>query len=283
MKHVNVSGKVVIGMFILLLQLKVSAQGDGGLQPQSIKPYPVAIGYGKTSNLIFPYGIKSVDRGSPDILVQKAKGVDNILQLKAGRRDFSETNLTVVTLDGGFYSFLVDYAPDPSALNLSFERGNTANVLLKDQPLNAAKFQVASATIKGKRHFLHVRTHSQKMELSLQSIYLKDGLMYFDLKLRNKSLISYTPENIRFFLRDRKRAKRTAVQETEIMPLYHDPAGVVTGHASKSIILAFRPFTLSSAQELIIQMGESQGGRGLMFRVSHNILLKARLLPSLSD
>lgn len=281
MKHVK--EKVVIGMCLLLLQFNVSAQGDAALQPQSIRPYAVAIGYNKTSNLIFPYSIKSVDRGSPDVLVQKAKGVDNILQVKAGNRDFPETNLTVVTADGRFYSFLVDYTVQPAILNLSFEQTSMGNVLLKDQPVNEAAFQVAATTIKSKRHFLHVHIHSQKMELSLQSIYLKDGLMYLDLKLKNKSLVSYTPENTRFFLRDRKRAKRTAVQETEIIPSYHDPAEVVTGHGSKSIVLAFRPFTLPSTRELIIKVDEQQGGRGLKLRVSHNILLKARLLPSSAD
>ena len=49
----------------------------------SIEPYSLQIGINKTTNLIFPYEIKSVDRGSRDVLVQKAKGIENVLQVKA--------------------------------------------------------------------------------------------------------------------------------------------------------------------------------------------------------
>ena len=70
--------------------------------PKSIAPYRIEIGYVKTSNLIFPSAIKSVDRGSSWVLAQKAPGVENILQIKAAQPNFKETNVTVVTADGHF-------------------------------------------------------------------------------------------------------------------------------------------------------------------------------------
>src|SRR5687768_2136525 len=83
-----------------------------------LKSYPMGITYAKTTNLIFPYAIKSVDRGSPDVLAQMAKGVDNILLVKAGSKNFPETNLTVITTDGKLYSFLVGYTSQPPFLIL---------------------------------------------------------------------------------------------------------------------------------------------------------------------
>lgn len=44
--------------------------------------------------------LKSVDRGSKDVLAQKAKGVESILQVKAAKTNFDETNLTVINADG---------------------------------------------------------------------------------------------------------------------------------------------------------------------------------------
>jgi len=44
-------------------------------QTTIIEPYPLQITTTKTTNLIFPYAIKSLDRGSLNLLVQKAKGV----------------------------------------------------------------------------------------------------------------------------------------------------------------------------------------------------------------
>src|SRR5881275_3044240 len=95
-------------MLCYLLQKDVFAQ----YLPKPITPYRIDIGYNKTSNLIFPYAIKSVDKGSADILAQKASGVENILQIKAGEQNFKETNLTVITANGQFYSFIVNYSDE---------------------------------------------------------------------------------------------------------------------------------------------------------------------------
>src|SRR4051812_7987347 len=78
----------------------------------------LSITYNKTTNLIFPYSVESIDRGSQDILVQQPKGTANIVQLKAGKQNFAQTNLSVITIDGQLYSFTVDYASQPAELNI---------------------------------------------------------------------------------------------------------------------------------------------------------------------
>lgn len=86
-----------VGLMILLL-----ANFDGLAQQAAIgiPSRHLEIAFLKTTNIVFPFAIKSVDRGSKDILAQKAGGIENILQLKAAKEDFPETNLTVVTADG---------------------------------------------------------------------------------------------------------------------------------------------------------------------------------------
>lgn len=56
--------------------------------------------YNKTSNLVFPDAIVSIDRGSQDIMAQKAFGVENILRVKAVAKSFEETDLSVITKEG---------------------------------------------------------------------------------------------------------------------------------------------------------------------------------------
>ena len=68
------------------------------------------ITYNKTTNLIFPYSVQSIDRGSKDILVQQPKGTENVVQVKADKPNFIQTNLSIITIDGQLYSFTVDYA-----------------------------------------------------------------------------------------------------------------------------------------------------------------------------
>jgi conjugative transposon TraN protein len=276
---------MVTGIFLLFFQVKIIAQSANAIPTKSITPYPIAVSYNKTSNLIFPYAIKSVDRGSASVLAQKAKGVDNILQVKAGKQDFHQTNLTVVTTDGQLYSFLVDYTNEPSVLNLSFSKDSGATeptekdkAVLSGTLLNAASFKTITDEVYRQKRFLHIRSREQKMRLSLESIWLANKAMWLALQLQNKSLIDYKPDYVRFFVRDKKRGKRTALQEREITPLYGKSDSAVAGEQLQKVVFAFQPFTIPKTQELVIQVGEQNGGRSLVLSVSHRVLLKTRLL-----
>lgn len=246
---------------------------------KSIEPYKIMVAFNKTSNLIFPYAIKSVDRGSVAILAQKAKAVENILQVKAGQQGFASTNLSVVTADGRFYSFIVNYAAEPSPLNMSFNV-DTIKAQISEATVNEAELETLSNLVKSQQSFLHRRLKEQRMKLLLNGIYLSDTTMWFKLKLENQSLIDYKPENIRFVVRDRKRSKRTAVQENNIQPVYAQPSFVVRGNTEHDFIYGFNPFTIPSNQEFIVQITEASGGRALLLRISPRVFLKARLLKN---
>ncbi|NOT93933.1 DUF4138 domain-containing protein [Ferruginibacter sp.] len=68
----------------------------------------------KTTSLVFPFSVRHVDRGTKDILVQQVKEADNILLVKASAKNFSETNLSVVTEDGSVYTFVINYEEKPA-------------------------------------------------------------------------------------------------------------------------------------------------------------------------
>src|SRR6478752_7349302 len=105
----------VQAMMLLLFALKSFAQsGNYSYIPST----HLAITYNKTTNLIFPFSVQCIDRGSKDILVQQPKGTENIVQVKADKPNFTQTNLSVITIDGKLYSFMVDYASQPSQLNI---------------------------------------------------------------------------------------------------------------------------------------------------------------------
>ena len=93
----------------------------------TFESHALEITYNKTSSVIFPAVIKSVDKGSRDVLAQKAKGVENVLQLKAARENFPETNLTVITADGTLHQFTVNYSRQPKSLSVDLIP-ETANV-----------------------------------------------------------------------------------------------------------------------------------------------------------
>ncbi|MBV4358804.1 conjugative transposon protein TraN [Pinibacter aurantiacus] len=240
----------------------------------------ISVCVNKTTNLIFPYKIISVDRGNNDLLIQKAKGVDNILQLKAAQTGFEQTNLTVITSDGRLYSLMVDYADEPEAINIKFSNDTSAieQKTAITSLYNEDDLQTSSNTIIHQKRFLRVHTRNQKIRLNLGSIYLLDSLMWFTFSITNNSQIAYTPKTLRLLVKDKHQAKRTASQETNITPIFKLIPTTVPGYGSEKIIITCEPFTLSNKQRLVIQLTEQNGGRNMTLFIKPHILLNAHLL-----
>ncbi|HVM86861.1 MAG TPA: conjugative transposon protein TraN [Puia sp.] len=243
-----------------------------------IGSYQFSVTVNKTSNIIFPYAIKSVDRGSADILVQKANGAENILQVKAAREHFSLTTLSVITADGKLYPFLVNYDSMPAVFNLSFVRGlGRPYVMLSDETEDASTISYDADTILAMRSFLYRSVHSMRMELVLKSIYIKDSLLWFHFSISNHSLIPFSASYLHFFIRDRSRAKRTAMQQTELTPMHISNLVTLGGGRHEEFACAFHLFTIGRGKKLVMQVNEESSGRLLELDVKSKTLLKARI------
>ena len=60
--------------------------------------------------------------GSPNLIAGKADGAENVIRVKATVRNFrTETNMSVITEDGSYYSFNVKYADEPLLLNVEMK------------------------------------------------------------------------------------------------------------------------------------------------------------------
>jgi conjugative transposon TraN protein len=272
----RISAMWAIGIFLLVIHNKVKAQYVMQ-SPDAIiiRPFNLPVTFNKTTNLLFPYEIKKIDLGSNALIAQKPKGVDTALEIKAAIKNFEPTNVSVFTADGKLHSFLVHFAPETDSLNFYFGAGSSAVVPII-QPPNAATLKEDAVQAKQQKAFLNVKVHEQRVSLLLEGIWLINNTMWFDLYLKNNTLITYTPDYIRFFIRDRKRGKRTAVQETEIIPLNKLTNDAIAGRQANMFGFAFTPFTMPATQELVVQVGEKNGGRSLVLRVSHRVVLKAR-------
>ena len=247
------------------------------LPPAAIKPYPVWVSYDKTTNIIFPYAVKSVDMGSPALLAQKAIGVDNILQLKAGRKEFPETNLSVVTSDGKFYSFLVRYTDNPENLNISFVRHNPL-IMLKGIPDNQASFDSVASLIRTGKKTLHIFAWNGRTRVSVDGIYLSREMIYMKVSVHNFAPLDYRPSVIRFYLADRKVRKRTARQQKELIPVYQTKITPVGYGKAASYVFAFFPFSIPASQKLMIHLEAENGQGALSLKVSHRAFQKEKIL-----
>lgn len=219
----------------------------------------------KTTSLIFPFPIKHVDRGTQAVLAQQVKDAPTVLLVKAGTRNFPETNLSVVTEDGSLYSFAVCYDLNPAqwSFRLPVQTKEAIAVTARALLDNAAFI---------KRH----RTRRLNVQLQIDGLYIKDDVIYLQLGLENSGPIGYDVDMLRIYTADKKRNKRTAVQEADLKQRH--VAGNATTIAAKSrvsIVVALEKFTIPDAQYMGIQLTERNGGRHLQLKVSNRLLMRA--------
>jgi conjugative transposon TraN protein len=248
-----------------------------GFSQTPIPSYSLSVTFQKTTNIIFPYRIEKADIGSGDVIGHKDGILPNVLFLKAGRKQFIPTNLSVYTSDGKFYSFIVRYSEEPDTLNILFDSTHKFKVGLSDF-VNEERQDSDAAEIKNQPSFLHGKVSGEKMKVVLQGIYIRDHLLWFKVEVSNHSQIDYSPEYIRFFVKEKHSAKRTAIQEQDVELVWDKSVKMIPGKDNTLFIFAFAPFTLSRQKVLILEISEKNGGRTITLTIPSKSLLKSRLI-----
>ena len=243
-----------------------------------IIPLPLEITLNKTSNLIFTASVKSVDRGSRDILVQKAKGLENVLQVKAAREGFSETNLTVITDDGKLYAFTLTYSPHPGQLNLKLTPPVSKEPEARFDKPSEHLLEETALEVSGRDAFIGGRRAAKNgVSLVLNGIYVQDQVMYYVFRIKNSTAINYDVSQFRFSIRDQKAARRTAAQELALPILFAlERPEKIPGGSTQQIVIALGKQTVPDQKTLFIQLMEENGGRHLSLRLKNRHLIKAR-------
>lgn len=246
-----------------------------------ITPYHIEINDQKTTVILFPNAIKSVDRGSRYVLAEKVKGAENVLKLKAERQGLPQSNLSVITADGKLYSFIVD-----DTVNLPYqaidlckqEQQEQSAIRFADAGLNEVQVKEVSAHVSFLPAFLHHKVKSDKLRLEMKGIYYLKDFMFYEFKISNHSNIDYTLDFSRFYVQDKKKVKRMAIQEQEIIPLRQFPDSTLTisGKSHRTVVIAFKKFTIADNKNLAIELFEKDGDRHLSMQVDGREILKAR-------
>lgn len=84
-----------------------------------IPPHALEVCYEKTTHIIFPAEITYVDLGNENLVAGLADGAKNVLRVKSAFKSFKqETNLSVITEDGSYYTFNVKFAKEPLLLSI---------------------------------------------------------------------------------------------------------------------------------------------------------------------
>ncbi|HWB27714.1 MAG TPA: conjugative transposon protein TraN [Chitinophagaceae bacterium] len=264
--------KNILTIILLLAAFNVFAQ----VKTSYVLAKQIEVATNKTINLIFPFSITHVDRGSQDILAQQIENAPNVLELKAAIDSFVETNLSVITADGSLYCFDVRYAADPGRLNIVLQKEKpVAAVSNNEEQYNKA----ATYILKQSRCFYGVADKHDEIRAVLYGLYVQNDILYFDIKLSNYSNVSYGIDALHCTIKDKQKSKRTATQELPLQPVF------VTGlqqsiraDTAQHIVFALPKFTLPDNKYLLLQITEKTGGRDISLRVKNRHLLRAKIL-----
>lgn len=225
----------------------------------------------KTTSLVFPFSILHVDRGTQSILAQQVKESPTILLVKAAEKGFPETNLSVVTDDGSVYSFVVCYENNPATWVYHLPTNKFATLAT-----------YANGILDNPRTMHGIKDDQWDIKAMVSGIYIKNEIMYYQLHIANNSPVDYDIDVLRFFILDKKKGKRTAIQETDLKPLHiSGNTSQVKANSSSSLVFALDKFTIPDAKYLAVQIMEKNGGRHLSMKVSNKKIMHAIILPDL--
>jgi conjugative transposon TraN protein len=273
--------KYLLAIIMLLTGINLQAQtGNSFTDAALIPPFNLDITWHKTTMLIFPAAIQSADRGDSYVLAEKVKGVDNVLKVKAGQKTFESSNLQVITVDGKVYAFNVNYVEEPTSLTIDLRRQPPyAPVTFQGVSLNSKEIEQYAGIIAAGEPFLKKgRFHKHGLDLFLEGVYIKDDVLFFRYHLKNSTGIGYDAASTRFYIRDKKRSKRTAVQDKESDPLLVQKSGKPEDALGQTIIVAFPKFTIAESKYFVTEIMEQDGDRNPVSGLDQDILLRAKAL-----
>lgn len=289
--------KVKLTAALLGLLFSGAAYGQQGRDiaaGQGIVPYRLEVTFSKTVHLIFPSAVKYVDLGSTDIIAGKSDGVENVVRVKAAVEGFSEeTNFSVITSDGTFYSFIVVYADRPALLNINMDQwkagerpvagggGVQVAELGTEDPALVRKVMYTIYQ-RNRRDVKHIGSREFGMTALLRGIYVHRDLLFLHISLANTSNVPFDVDFIRFRIVDKKVARRTAQQETTIEPARtYSALTRIEGQSSGHMVYAFGKITIPDDKFLEVEIYEKDGSRHQRFHIENADLVAARLIERL--
>ena len=262
-----------------------------------VPPYGLEVTYDKTTHIIFPSAVRYVDLGSPNLVAGKADGAENVIRVKAVVRNFrDETNMSVITESGSFYTFNVKYADEPLLLNIEMKDfihdgskvnrpNNALDIYLKELGSESPKLvQLINKSIhkENKRHVKHIGSKAFGIQYLLRGIYTHNGLLYFHTQVRNQSNVPFEVDFVTFKIVDKKVMKRTAIQEQIVFPLRaYNYATLVAGNKDERTVFTFDKFTIPADKVLVVELNEKSGGRHQSFIVENEDIVRARVINEL--
>ncbi|MFC3356010.1 conjugative transposon protein TraN [Sphingobacterium zeae] len=273
---------------LLFVGLFFKTFGQQSLEKGRVEPYRLEVTYNKTCHLIFPVAIRYTDLGSNLLIAGKAEDAQNVLRIKAAVKDFAEeTNFSVITEDGQFYSFNVIYNADPYTLSYDLQkmkndtdREEVHNVQFEELGFNPPSLTegiLKTIYQQNRRYVRHIAARSYGIQSLLKGIYVHNGKFYLHLEMKNRSNVPFLVDFCTYKIVDKQVAKRTVSQERQLVPLREYPGlEVVSDNSNAGNVILLDQFTITDQQVLRIEVFERNGARNQVLEIENSDLVAAK-------
>ncbi len=279
---------------------------------QSIKSSrPIPISDIKTTHFIFKDKIKYLDLGSRYFVTDT---LENIVKVKhiggmyTEKKEEKETNITIITREGDFFTVPLYFKRDIENTTYKFGYGDTNFTSLSSgvgnssrtsqststystnqnsvftsekksydtaellQMCNLSKAASANVTLKGNRDLIVAK---------IRGIYYKDDFLSIKLHVQNFSTIDLDIDDFLFrFIKDKRFAKDQVYQERLLEPEMScsDIRKVKGTGGSEIFTFVFKKFTPNVDEKLRLEILEEQGGRSTTIVIPRKRLLRPKVL-----
>jgi len=271
--------KNVPKLLLIFLYLSISAQVKNILEV-SDKMF---------ATLNFPSKVESIKISFPDIISSEVKDDNIFLQFLMSNIKV-KGNMLVKTIDGNYYSFIVEYKENPSTLNYFFDSSEVLEANYHSRSRNSREnkssnsqkniYDEISQRIVNMKGYIKNRNVviSKKMSLIFKGIYCDDTKMYFLFHIGNLSKIPYDIESYKFEIVNNEN-KSTAIQSQTIIPInIYNEMNNIKPKSDNVLVFTFEKFTIDESKDFAFSLIEKGGDRNLTYFIKANHILNANQL-----
>ena len=239
-----------------------------------------------TTHVILPTKVADIALGHEEVISEKADPTDNIVKVKSvvdKKENFTETSITVVSIDGNIYPMTVGYAKNPKEMSISFSDGG--NALFNDMNVDDDKMRKLSEWIIQKGQYINDLGRAEnKMIFQLCSVFTDQDIIAFYLYAQNNSKVDYSIDFLKAYISDKQQGKKYLTQDEELYPIYSyysSDEKIIHGKNHMDIVLFYKKFTISNKKILYFELYEENGGRNLKFTAPSKTIINAEVMNKL--
>lgn len=245
-------------------------------------------------SLNFPTNVETAKISIPDLIdVQTSEDNVYLQYLTSDSTETSKTgNMLVKTVDGYYYSFLINYSEKPEPLNYFIEvKEALKRVTPKEIPTSQGGTKKATPTlmstdselIKNAKDIVinggYIKARNiifqKKMELIHRGIYAEDKKLYFLFFINNKSSIPFNVESYKFEIVSTN-DNEAGVSQTVLPIEIYNKENIFSPNTENKMVFIFDQFTISDGKKLVLTINEKKGDRSLIYDIDPKILSSAR-------